>query len=85
MEYTPTIDISKLIKHEEVMTYFGLGPNGALVYCMEFLEKNVQWLITEVLNLNGYYLLFDCPGQVSISIFVLLLLLRYLKCPKNNL
>lgn len=65
MEYTPTVDISELIKHEEVMTHFGLGPNGALVYCMEFLETNVQWLITKILNLKDHYLIFDCPGQVS--------------------
>ncbi|XP_032672657.1 GPN-loop GTPase 2 [Odontomachus brunneus] len=66
MEYTPTVDISELIKHEEVMTHFGLGPNGALVYCMEFLETNVQWLITKILNLKDHYLIFDCPGQVEL-------------------
>lgn len=65
MEYVPAIDISELIKHEDVMTDFGLGPNGALVHCMEFLETNVQWLITRVLNLKDHYLIFDCPGQVS--------------------
>ncbi|KAL0124240.1 hypothetical protein PUN28_006233 [Cardiocondyla obscurior] len=66
MEYTPAVDISELIKHEEVMTHFGLGPNGALVYCMEFLETNVNWLVTKVLNLKDYYLIFDCPGQVEL-------------------
>ncbi|XP_050466050.1 GPN-loop GTPase 2 [Cataglyphis hispanica] len=66
MEYTPTIDISELIKHEDVMTDFALGPNGALVHCMEFLETNVQWLITKVLNLKDHYLIFDCPGQVEL-------------------
>lgn len=65
MEYIPAIDISELIKHEDVMTDCGLGPNGALVHCMEFLETNVQWLITKVLNLKDHYLIFDCPGQVS--------------------
>ncbi|XP_012537753.2 GPN-loop GTPase 2 [Monomorium pharaonis] len=66
MEYTPAADISELIKHEEVMTHFGLGPNGALVYCMEFLETNVKWLIAKVLNLKDHYLIFDCPGQVEL-------------------
>lgn len=70
MEYTPAIDISELIKHEEVMTHFGLGPNGALVYCMEFLETNVNWLIAKVLNLKDHYLIFDCPGQVSSCSFL---------------
>lgn len=66
MEYVPAIDISELIKHEDVMTDFGLGPNGALVHCMEFLETNVQWLITRILNLKDHYLIFDCPGQVEL-------------------
>lgn len=66
MEYTPLIDISELIKHDEVMSEFGLGPNGALVYCMEFLEANVRWLISKILNLKDYYLIIDCPGQVEL-------------------
>ncbi|KAM0735046.1 GPN-loop GTPase 2 [Formica fusca] len=66
MEYTPAIDISELIKHEDVMTDLALGPNGALVHCMEFLETNVQWLVTKVLNLKDHYLIFDCPGQVEL-------------------
>ncbi|XP_012276931.1 GPN-loop GTPase 2 [Orussus abietinus] len=66
MGYKPTVDISHLIKHDEVMTEYGLGPNGALVYCMEFLEKNIDWLIAKILNLKDYYLIFDCPGQVEL-------------------
>lgn len=66
MEYTPAVDISELIKCEEVMSHYKLGPNGALVYCMEFLEANVQWLITKILNLQNHYLIFDCPGQVEL-------------------
>ncbi|XP_011868633.1 PREDICTED: GPN-loop GTPase 2 isoform X2 [Vollenhovia emeryi] len=66
MEYTPAADISELIKHEEVMEHLGLGPNGALVYCMEFLEANIQWLVSKVLNLKDHYFIFDCPGQVEL-------------------
>lgn len=66
MEYTPVIDISELIKHEEVMSHYRLGPNGALVYCMEFLEANAKWLITKILDLKDHYLIIDCPGQVEL-------------------
>lgn len=65
MEYEAKVDISELIKHNEVMDVHGLGPNGALVYCIEFLEANVGWLITKVLNLRDHYIIFDCPGQVK--------------------
>lgn len=70
MEYSPIVNISELIKHEEVMSHYGLGPNGALVYCMEFLEANIKWLITKVLNLKDHYLIFDCPGQVYFYIYI---------------
>ncbi|KAG7196810.1 hypothetical protein KM043_016923 [Ampulex compressa] len=66
MKYKPLIDISELIKHEEVMALCGLGPNGALVYCIEFLEANVNWLISKILNLKDHYLIIDCPGQVEL-------------------
>ncbi|XP_078038450.1 GPN-loop GTPase 2 [Augochlora pura] len=66
MQYKPVVDISELIKHEDVMTQYSLGPNGALVYCMEFLETNVKWLITKILDLKEYYIIIDCPGQVEL-------------------
>lgn len=66
MEYDASIDISELIKHNEVMEKYKLGPNGALVYCMEFLEANVDWLIKKILVLKDYYIIFDCPGQIEL-------------------
>ncbi|XP_012256565.2 GPN-loop GTPase 2 [Athalia rosae] len=66
MKYVPKVDISELIRHDEVMTTLGLGPNGALIYCMEFLETNVNWLIGKLLNLKDHYIIIDCPGQVEL-------------------
>lgn len=66
MEYKPTIDIADLIKLEEVMSIHKLGPNGALIYCMEFLEANIDWLMKKILNLKDHYFLLDCPGQVEL-------------------
>ncbi|XP_058805359.1 GPN-loop GTPase 2-like [Phymastichus coffea] len=66
MGYKPAVDVSELVKHEEVMKTLKLGPNGALVYCIEFLEKNIEWLIRKVLNFKNHYVLIDCPGQVEL-------------------
>lgn len=71
MEYKTTINISELIKHNEVMKIHNLGPNGALIYCMEFLEANVDWLLQKILNLKDHYLIFDCPGQVNTFIIII--------------
>ncbi|KAL4226215.1 GPN-loop GTPase 2 [Mactra antiquata] len=43
-----------------------LGPNGGLIYCMEFLEKNFEWLQTSLEQVKDKYLLIDCPGQVEL-------------------
>jgi hypothetical protein len=56
-----------LVQLEDVMDTLKLGPNGALVYCMEFLEKNFEWLLTTLKKLpKEKYLIFDFPGQVEL-------------------
>jgi len=46
------------------MSSLTLGPNGGLMYCMEFLEKNMDWLMKQLSSYKDHYFLFDCPGQV---------------------
>eukprot|EP01048_Picozoa_sp_COSAG05_P003498 COSAG05_NODE_162_length_15499_cov_23.006104_8_plen_168_part_00 len=61
--YTPTMDVRDLVSVDDVMEELQLGPNGALVYAMEYLLENSEWLEEE---LDGYgpddYLILDCPG-----------------------
>jgi GTPase SAR1 family protein len=64
--YTADVDIAELIKLETVMEKFGLGPNGGLIYCMEYLETNIDWLVEKISKLKNKYLIFDCPGQVEL-------------------
>ena len=49
------------------MEELNLGPNGALVYCMEYLLNNMDWL-QEELDAFGDddYLILDCPGQLEL-------------------
>lgn len=50
---------------QDVMETHNLGPNGGLVYCMDYLEQNVDWLLERLEALQGRrYVLFDFPGQV---------------------
>jgi GTPase SAR1 family protein len=65
--YNCKVDIAELIQLSEVMDYLHLGPNGGLVYCMEYLEQNADWLEQRLQSLpKETYLLFDCPGQVEL-------------------
>ena len=45
--YPVSADIRDLISVTEVSEEFSLGPNGALLYCMEYLQENLDgWLFT---------------------------------------
>jgi len=63
---TPSVDIRDLISLEEVMEDLGLGPNGGLVYCFEYLLQNLDWLHEAVGDFEDDYLLIDCPGQIEL-------------------
>ena len=66
MTYQPEVDVADLVRLEEVMDTMGLGPNGGLVYCMQFLLENYSWLEGRLDSLDpNTYLMIDCPGQVE--------------------
>jgi len=52
------------------MEEYKLGPNGSMIYCMEFLQTNIDWLINKIrevhLKTGTKYFVFDLPGQVEI-------------------
>ena len=65
--YQPAFDVRELISVPEVMQELGLGPNGALVYAMEYLTENLDWLRDQLDNFDDdEYLLLDCPGQLEL-------------------
>ncbi|KAK9862866.1 hypothetical protein WJX84_005745 [Apatococcus fuscideae] len=68
LPYTCAVNISNLVTLEEVQTHHKLGPNGGLIFCMEFLQENLDWLKEQLdpLLKDGTYLIFDCPGQVEL-------------------
>ena len=68
LSYPCAIDISSLITLKDVMDKYDLGPNGGLLYCMEYLEVNFDWLEGRLKELgDDAYVLFDLPGQVELS------------------
>ncbi|KAK9831234.1 hypothetical protein WJX74_008628 [Apatococcus lobatus] len=68
LPYECAVNISDLITLEEVQTHHKLGPNGGLIFCMEYLQENLDWLKEQIdpLLKDGIYLIFDCPGQVEL-------------------
>jgi len=67
VSYEAGVDIGDLVRLDEVMESLELGPNGGLVYCMEFLQQNYPWLEGRLADLpSDSYLMIDCPGQVEL-------------------
>ncbi|KAL2044372.1 hypothetical protein N7G274_003077 [Stereocaulon virgatum] len=64
--YPCALDIRDLITLEEIMEDTELGPNGGVLYALEELEHNKEWLEEGLKGLGEDYVLFDCPGQVEL-------------------
>lgn len=59
----------------------GLGPNGGLIYCFEFLMENLDFLTESLDSLTeDYLIIFDMPGQIELYTHVPILpsLVRFL-------
>jgi len=66
--YDVAFDIREMITVEEVAKEMKLGPNGALIFCMQFLVNNIEWLkgkLDEFAS-DDVYFMFDCPGQIEL-------------------
>jgi hypothetical protein len=65
--HEPDLDIKDLISLEDVMEEMGLGPNGGLIYCFEFLLENLDFL-SEALDplTEEYLIIIDMPGQIEL-------------------
>lgn len=68
--YTCLIDVcTDIVNLQNVMEDLHLGPNGGLLYCMEYLEAHADELVALLearLSEAHFYLLFDLPGQVEV-------------------
>ncbi|PTB63994.1 hypothetical protein BBK36DRAFT_1171438 [Trichoderma citrinoviride] len=64
--YPCALDIRDLVKLEDIMREDRLGPNGGILYALEELENNYEWLEEGLKELGEDYFLFDCPGQVEL-------------------
>ena len=50
---TVEVDVRDLVTLSDAMAAHSLGPNGALLFCAEVLERNVDWLETRIKRAAG--------------------------------
>ena len=74
LPYETIFDVcEEVVNLSSVMEQLGLGPNGGLVYCMEYLEANVDNIVQMIQERieaseseKRSYLIIDLPGQVEL-------------------
>lgn len=69
LPYDALLDVCEsVVNLSSVMKQLGLGPNGGLVYCMEYLEAHVDEVVEMIRERleDDTYLIFDLPGQVEL-------------------
>lgn len=57
--YPCALDVRDLVTLEEVMSEDHLGPNGGILYAMEEVEQNYEWLEEGLKELGGRRILCD--------------------------
>lgn len=68
--YQCDVSVGELFTVEQMMQRQALGPNGALLACLEALEGRVDWLIERLESFEEEgrcYFVFDLPGQVELT------------------
>jgi GTPase SAR1 family protein len=68
-DYEPMADIRQLINIDDIMADEELrfGPNGGLVFAMEYLLENSDWFEEQLMGFDDDYILFDTAGQIELS------------------
>lgn len=70
----PDLDIKDLISLDDSMEELGLGPNGALIACFEYLLQNMDFLTGPLEDVGEESLIvIDMPGQIELYTHVPLL------------
>jgi GTPase SAR1 family protein len=65
--YEANLDIRDTIKYKEVMIANGLGPNGAIMTCLNLFATNIHKIIELLENKKGLdYIVIDTPGQLEV-------------------
>ena len=68
LPYDVGVDTRDLVDLNQVMEQQHLGPNGGCLYCLDYINANIDWLFEklEPFVTSGAYIIFDFPGQVEL-------------------
>lgn len=65
--YEPNLDIRDTINYKDVMLNNNLGPNGAIMTCLNLFATNIHKIINLLENKKELdYIVVDTPGQLEV-------------------
>jgi len=65
--YEPNLDIRDTVKYKDVMIGHGLGPNGAIMTCLNLFSTNIHKIIDVLESKKELdYICIDTPGQLEV-------------------
>ncbi len=66
LPYSPDIDIRNYVSLRKLMREEGLGPNGALLRCMDLILEISEELVERIGSMDCDYVIVDTPGQMDL-------------------
>jgi len=69
LPYEPDIDIRESIVLEDVMTEYGLGPNGAMILASDLMVNYLDDIKDEIDEYNPDWIFVDTVGQLELFAF----------------
>ena len=69
LPYIPDVDIRNYVNIQQLMSDYGLGPNGSLIMAADLVATKMDDLQREVDMLNPDYVVVDTPGQMELFVY----------------
>ena len=65
--YEPNLDIRDTVKYKEVMVSNNLGPNGAILTCLNLFSTNIDKVVSILESKKDLdFIITDTPGQLEV-------------------
>ena len=60
------VNIQDFITLEDIQTELGFGPNGGLIYALEYFIEQIEWFEEQLGEFENDNIIIDLPGQIEL-------------------
>lgn len=69
LPYVPDVDVRDWINVKDVMSQYGVGPNGAQIISADLLAVEFREIVDVLEEFKSQFILIDTPGQIELFAF----------------